>query len=317
MSTPYANPIVPQRADPYVYLHEDGFYYFTASVPEYDRIIVRRAATIQDLGEAEERTVWTYHASGPMSQHIWAPEIHHIDGRWYIYFAAGEREDIWKIRPYVLACEGPDPMQDAWVERGPMRALRPESEAFTDFSLDMTTFKHRGARYAIWAEKRNNVSNLYIDKMVDPCTIEGREALIATPEHAWEKVGFWVNEGAAVLRRNGKVFVAFSASATDHNYCMGLLSADEDSDLTDPASWTKSARPVFESSEETEQYGPGHNSFTVENGQDVIVYHARPYKEIEGNPLYDPNRHARAQTFGWNADGTPNFGTPVGALLKK
>jgi GH43 family beta-xylosidase len=23
-----------------------------------------------------------------MSQLIWAPELHHIDGKWYIYFAA-------------------------------------------------------------------------------------------------------------------------------------------------------------------------------------------------------------------------------------
>ena len=31
---------IPQRADPYVYRHTDGTYYFTASVPEYDRIVL-------------------------------------------------------------------------------------------------------------------------------------------------------------------------------------------------------------------------------------------------------------------------------------
>jgi len=309
----YVNPIAEQRADPWVYLHTDGYYYFTASVPEYDRIIVRRAASVQGLSTAEERVVWTRHESGPMSQHIWAPEIHCIDGKWYIYFAAGEREDIWKIRPYVLECSGDNPMEDAWVEKGIMQKRNAASEAFTDFSLDMTTFEHRGERYAIWAEKRNNISNLYIDKLVNPWTIEGAETMIATPEHPWEQIGFWVNEGAAVLKRNGKVFVAFSASATDHHYCVGLLSADENSDLRDPASWTKSPKPLFESNDETGQYGPGHNSFTVEDGQDIIVYHARPYKEIVGNPLYDPNRHARAQAFGWNADGTPHFGVPAGS----
>jgi GH43 family beta-xylosidase len=43
---------------------------------------------------------------------------------------------------------------------------------------------------------------------------------------------------------------------------------------------------------------------------DVLVYHARDYKEIVGDPLYDPNRHARAQRLGWNEDGTPRFGDP-------
>ncbi|WP_153795389.1 family 43 glycosylhydrolase, partial [Paenibacillus polymyxa] len=101
-------------------------------------------------------------------------------------------------------------------------------------------------------------------------------------------------------------------SATDHNYCMGLLTADENANLLDPKSWAKSPAPVFCTNEETGQFGPGHNSFTVaEDGSDVIVYHARNYKEITGDPLYDPNRHTRVQRLNWNEDGTPDFGIPV------
>lgn len=48
----YSNPLVEQRADPWVYKHADGYYYFTASVPEYDRIEVRRSETIEGLTEA-------------------------------------------------------------------------------------------------------------------------------------------------------------------------------------------------------------------------------------------------------------------------
>jgi len=82
--------------------------------------------------------------------------------------------------------------------------------------------------------------------------------------------------------------------------------------LLDPDSWVKSPLPVFTTSEANGQYGPGHNSFTVsEDGlQDILVYHARSYKEIVGDPLYDPNRHARVQIIRWNEDGTPNFGVP-------
>jgi GH43 family beta-xylosidase len=29
-----------------------------------------------------------------MAVHIWAPEIHFIDGKWYIYFTAGRSDDI-------------------------------------------------------------------------------------------------------------------------------------------------------------------------------------------------------------------------------
>lgn len=76
----YNEPWILQRADPYVYCHTDGTYYFTASVPEYDRIVLRRAAHLADLADAEEHEVWHKHESGPQSIHIWAPELHYLFG---------------------------------------------------------------------------------------------------------------------------------------------------------------------------------------------------------------------------------------------
>lgn len=314
---PFSNPLIEQRADPWVYKHTDGFYYFTASVPEYNRIILRRSETIQGLGKAEEKILWEKHDSGEMSAHIWAPEIHYIDGRWYIYFAAGGLGgNIWGIRPYVLECDDPDPISGKWTEKGMMQKSSQDQFSFSHFSLDATTFTHDGKRYLVWAQKTrefHNPSNLYIDEMENPWTIQGEPVMIATPEYPWEKIGFWVNEGAVVIKRNHRIFISFSASATDSNYCMGLLSARDTADLLDSDSWRKFPEPVFQSTEEHSQYGPGHNSFTVseDGSKDVLVYHARNYKEIAGDPLYDPNRHTRAQYFDWNEDGTPNFGTPV------
>jgi GH43 family beta-xylosidase len=304
------NPIVEQRADPWIYKHTDGFYYFTASVPGYDRLEVRRSKTIQGLQEAEAVVAWRKHEEGPMSANIWAPEIHYIDNKWYIYYAAARADAIFDHRMYVIENESANPLEGSWVEKGQVKT------EWESFSLDATTFVHKGQRYYVWAQKDPEIegnSNLYIAKMVNPWTIEGPQMMITKPEYDWEKIGFLVNEGAAIVKRNGKVYMTYSASATDFNYCMGLLTADEDSDLLDPASWVKSKSPVFQTSEENSQYGPGHNSFTVseDGSKDIIVYHARNYREIEGDPLWDPNRHTRAQVFTWNEDGTPNFGVPV------
>jgi len=304
------NPIVEQRADPWVYKHTDGYYYFTASVPEYDRIEVRRAATIQELAEAEPVVAWRKHEEGPMSANIWAPEIHYIDGKWYIYYAAARADEIFDHRMYVIENDSQNPLEGTWVEKGQVKT------DWESFSLDATTFEHNGQRYYVWAQRDPEIvgnSNLYIAKMVNPWTIEGPQLMITKPEYDWETIGFLVNEGAAVLKRNGKIFISYSASATDYNYCMGLLSADENSDLLDPASWKKTETPVFQTNVENSQYGPGHNSFTVseDGNQDILIYHARNYRDIEGDPLWDPNRHTRAQVFTWNEDGTPNFGVPV------
>lgn len=124
----FNNPIIEQRADPWVYKHTDDFYYFTASVPEYDRIILRKAETIQGLGEAEETVIWEKHDLGEMSVHIWAPEIHHINGKWYIYFSAGGLDgDKWNIRPYVIECADEDPITGTWIEKGMMKKHRETS----------------------------------------------------------------------------------------------------------------------------------------------------------------------------------------------
>ena len=304
----YPNPLVEQRADPYIYKHTDGYYYFTGSYPEYDRIVLRRSNSIEGLAEAEETVIWTKREKGIMSLHIWAPEIHYIEGKWYIHYAAGDIDDIWAIRPYVLECESENPLEGEWNEKGQVNT------DFNSFSLDATTFAHNGKRYLVWAQKveEDTISNLYIAEMSNPWSIKNDQVLLSTPEFEWEQKGFFVNEGAAFISRNGKVFISYSGSATDDRYVMGLLTADADSDLLDPASWTKSTEPVFVSNKKTEEYGPGHNSFTVaEDAEtDLLVYHARPYKEIQGNPLYDHNRHAHIQQLLWSEEGTPVFGFP-------
>lgn len=297
-------PLIAQRADPYVYKHLDGMYYFTASVPEYDRIVLRKASTINGLAEAEEKTIWMKHETGRMSIHIWAPELHYIDGKWYIYYAAGDKDDVWAIRPYVLQCGDKDPVNGVWKELGMMQAADGDDFSFQEFSLDMTVFEHQKEWYCVWAEKvgvGKMVSNLYIAKMETPWKLKTTQVLLTTPDYDWERVDFWVNEGAAFLTHEDRVYLTFSASATGACYCIGLMYAEADADLLDPASWVKLRRPVFESDPQKGIYGPGHNCFvkSEDGSEDVIIYHARPYDKIVGDPLYDPNRHAYRMNVVW------------------
>lgn len=303
------NPLVRQRADAQVQRH-GGRYYMTASVPEYDRVAVRAAPTLAGLPTAREAVIWRRPASGTMGGYIWAPEIHYIDGRWYAYFAAGDSDDPFRIRTYVIAGPAHDPRAPHW---GPPTRLE---TAWDTFTLDSTTFVHRGTRYLAWAQHEPGIdtnSNLYIAPLVAPAVLAAAPVRLSVPTLPWEIRGFRVNEAPAVLIRNGRVFMTYSASATDARYCMGLLTADEDADLLDAASWAKSPEPVFSTSEATSTYGPGHNSFTVdERGRDMLVYHARDYRDIVGDPLFDPNRHTRAQRLYFGDDGAPDFGIPVG-----
>ena len=310
IKTAYNEPFIIRRADPYVYRHADGMYYFTASVPEYDRIVLRKSHALDGLREAGEVTVWEKHDRGVMSKHIWAPELHYLDGKWFLYFAAGDVDDIWAIRPYVLECSGDDPMRDKWLERGQIQAA--DDFTFRDFSLDMTIFESAGSLYCIWAEKVSvgkKISNLYIARMESPVKLATEQVLLSSPDYDWERVDFWVNEGPAVLRRDGMLYVTYSASATGACYCMGMLSIPESGDLLDPRAWKKERFPVFKTDEEKGIIGPGHNSFVrSEDGRDgIMFYHARQYDEITGDPLYDPNRHTYRMKVLWDRNGRPVF----------
>ena len=312
----FANPLVLQRADPHVTLHGDGYYYYTATVPEYDRIELRRVRSLNDLGKAEAKTIWRRHDSGTMSRNIWAQELHHIDGKWYLYFTAGRLDAPFDIRLYVLENAAANPLEGQWVERGQLKT------GWESFALDATTFALKGQRYLVWTqrppESGKHMTAVYIAKMDTPLSIAGKATLLTKPDHAWEKVRFDVNEAPAVLLRNGRVFMTYSASATDANYALGMLSASDSANLLDPAAWTKSPVPVMASSAATGQYGPGHNSFTTtpDGKTDILVYHARNYRDIKGDPLHDPNRHTRAQAIRWRADGTPDFGVPVADAVR-
>lgn len=314
MESNYKNPVIIQRADPFIYKHTDGYYYFTGSVPDFDLIELRRAKRIEDLQDAETFVVWRKHDTGEMSELIWAPEIHHINNKWYIYFAAAPNREITGITfnhsMYVIECEDENPLTGTWTEKGKVET------GWDSFALDATTFQHNGKLYYVWAQEdlnveKNSHSNIYIAEMENPWTLKSKAVLLTKPEYDWEIQLFWVNEGPAILKKNGKIFLTYSASGTDENYCMGMLTADENSDLLDKNSWIKSKEPVFRTSYENKQYGPGHNSFTVsEIGEDLLVYHSRNYTELKGDPLSDPNRHARIEVIKWNADGTPDFGVP-------
>ena len=300
-------PLILQRADPYVYFHSDGYYYFTASVPEYDRIELRRSWSVKGLAQAQGVTIWKKHADGPMSWHIWAPELHYINGKWYIYFAAGRAEDPWWIRTYVLENTSPDPFCGQWEEKGLL-----ESE-WDSFMLDTTVFNHKDKWYAVWAQKnedRSINSALYIAQMESPIKLKLPQSLLTLPEYDWECRGFKVNEGPAVLKRNGKIFITYSASATDATYCMGMLVADENADLTKAESWKKLDRSVFATDAEKGIFGPGHNSFTSsrDGKEDYLIYHARPYAQVDlAFALYDPNRHTWVKRIKYDDKGYPVF----------
>lgn len=300
----FTNPLLPSGPDPWVTRHEGVFYYMHTSG---DRLEIRKTRDIARLAEATPKVIWRPPATGPNAISIWAPELHRIGGKWYVYYtaaASGQDNDAHR-GVFVLENSADDPTTGAWIDRGRVN---------TRYSgIDGTTFVYGGKRYFVYSPYVGPDSVLAIARMANPWTLEGEEAIIARPEYDWEKQGGrQILEGPEFLfGPEGDLFLSYSASACwSDDYALGLLSASAGSDPLDPDVWTKSPRPVFRKSPENGVYAPGHNGFfTAANGRENwIIYHANPGPSMKCTSKRSP----RIQRFDWDANGAPVFGEPVG-----
>ena len=314
MNRTFTNPILESAPDPYVYKHTDGYYYMTYTTGT--NITVRKSKILSCMNVADTKVIWAPPENTPYSKALWAPEIYNFDNNWYIYFTATDGSGKNR-RLYVLENKNEDIFSDNWIFKGKI-------DIPTDrWAIDATLFEHNGRRYMVWSgwyEYKNISQNLYIIEMKNCCEVKGDRILLSEPEYVWERniaknysLPF-VNEGPSILKRNGKIFIVYSASHFTTEYCLGLLSADENSDLLNPLSWTKTPEPILTKSETNKVFAPGHNSFTVspDGTEDWIVFHAFDIPPTEGGKI----RNARIQKFDWNEDGTPHFYEPVSNMTE-
>jgi GH43 family beta-xylosidase len=141
--------------------------------------------------------------------------------------------------------------------------------------------------------------------MRNPLTISGPRVLLATPDQAWERVAMPICEGPQVLRRNGDVFIVYSASGSwTTDYCLGLLH-NRGGDVLNPAAWRKHG-PVFQKSGDV--WGVGHCSFVKSSCQseDWMLYHSKSSSQ----PGWE-DRDVHAKRFEWTSEGFPEFGAPL------
>ncbi|WP_437918986.1 family 43 glycosylhydrolase [Sphingobacterium sp. LRF_L2] len=299
----FSNPILPRGADPWV-TQKNGKYYFTYT--QGSKVVLYETERISELALAKSHDAWTPPSGTSYSSNIWAPELHEINGKWYIYFSADNGSNA-NHRMYVIENDSANPMEGTWTWKGKV------SDPTDQWAIDGTVLHYNNTMYMLWSGGNAGAppQNIYIAKMSNPWTIEGEKVAIASPTYPWEKYGNPINEGPQVLESpTGDTFVVYSGSGYwVDNYCLGLLRLKSGGDPMNPSDWTKTANPIFSMKAESGAYGPGHNGFfkSPDGTEDWIIYHARSLPNGGNNN----GRNARIQTFSWNNDGTPNLGEPL------
>lgn len=300
----FTNPLSQRGPDPWLTYH-DGSYYL-ATTTWNSTVTMRRASTLAGLATATDQVIFNLtrpNGAGTM----WAPEFHLLDGpngkRWYFYYTAGrEPYDLGTQRIHVLESAGLDPMgpysfkadlldptQDNtwnWTRHPPVeRPAVPAGHVLQRLAAHV----HPAAVQPVDGE-RHAQGAVHADVQLGDGRRRGQRG----------------RGGSAAGR---KTFIVYSAShCSTPDYKLGMLTYNG-GDPLNSASWVKSPNPVFQRSNANGVYGPGHNGFfkSPDGTEDWIVYHAN--NSASGG--CDMNRSTRAQKFTWNADGTPNFGTPV------
>ncbi|WP_445738172.1 glycoside hydrolase family 43 protein [Mariniflexile sp.] len=304
-TTTFRNPVLDSGPDPWVFKNGDEYFVtFTTG----NNITLVRTNKMSDLKNGTKKVIWIPPAGGMNSKEIWAPELHKINGAWYVYYAASNGDNNTH-RMWVLENTSTDPFQGVWLDKGELKL--PDDK----WAIDGSPFEFNGKYYFAWSgwEGDNNVrQDIYIAEMENPLSIVGQRVNILKPENAWETNGTnpEVTEGPEFFLKNDKVFIFYSAGACwKDGYSIGAIYMDINSNPKEVNSWKRLPNnPLFVSNNTGNAFGPGHNSFfkSLDGQEDWILYHANP----QPGQGCGGNRSVRMQKFSWDSNGFPLLGSP-------
>ncbi len=328
--------------DPWVTYHDGWYYYMVTGNAFY----VSRS---RELERVNSNPVSVFNMNDLVSEEnnigivkeLWAPELHFIDGHWYIYFTIydGETEDetAWNgctgrpanHRMYVLESETED-IYSTFTFKGQLKEVDEDYKNDAGWNnaeynikpghwaIDQSIFKWKGKLYAVWSGWSGYTSvdqRIFIAEMSDPYTISSSRVELSRPNYAYETYSVIpaVNEGPqALISPDGSTLnIAFSANRFDDStYSLGLLTLKKDGDPLNADDWTKTDKPVLQTNTEKSTYSVGHCSFVAspDKSEYYLIYHARGGENVATNP-----REIRIQQFYWYDNGTPCFEKPINA----
>ena len=294
----FTNPIG-EGADPWVITAGKQFWYCGSG---NGGIFVCASDSLPAILQKKKNMIFIPPVNCEYSHEIWAPELHYLKGKWYVYFAADSGNNVHH-RMYVLegGSDSTNPLNGNYRYKGKLAA------SIDNWAIDGTAFEYKKQLYFVWSGwpgKTNVTQCLYIAKMKNPYTIDGERVEISCPTEDWETIGNpTIKEGPEVLVKNKLVHIIYSASGSwTDDYCLGRITCSN-GDLMNKDSWKKTG-PVFSKTDDV--FGPGHASFVQMPSKNTwwIVYHAA---RVKGSGW---DRDIRIQSFTWDKD-IPVFGKPV------
>jgi beta-xylosidase len=206
----------------------------------------------------------------------WAPEVLELDGRYVLYYTANAADAGLQCIGRAVAAAPPGPFRDE--AKAPLVCQRAEGG-----SIDPSPFRDEdGALYLLWKNDGNCCAKdtwIYAQRLSqDALRLEGQPARLVRQDAGWEAD---VIEAPAMVRREGRYYLFFSANAFDADlYAVGYARCDA------PLGPCRDApeNPILRSG--CEASGPGHQAIVEVDGETWIAYHAWPRSGEEERELW-------------------------------
>jgi GH43 family beta-xylosidase len=296
----FFNPIrSAESPDPWV-IQKDGFYYLLVTTG--DGVWIHKSDKLENVGKAPRVKVWS--TGSGISYDVWAPELHYLNNKWYIYTCGAFGTN--GMRLFVLEGDATDALKPYTF----IGLLNPNSNA-----IDANVWQDPkdSALYMTWSQWASDQDqSVYIAKMKSPTELMTPYVKISSPTAEWEQKGWNVNEGPAFIKRNNKLHIIISVSGcSTSDYALARLTCS-DGNYLNASSWTKSTGLVFKRSDENKVWGTGHHGFTKspDGKEDWLVYHAK-----SGQINTNSDRSVRIQKFTWDIADNPVFGEPYPTIV--
>ena len=102
----FSNPIIDNGQDPWVTEYNGHYYYIWSA---WNNLYVSESRRLEEIASGAAKSVFQAPAGTSYSHNLWAPELHRLDDKWYIYFAADDGNNS-NHRMYVLEGNASDPL---------------------------------------------------------------------------------------------------------------------------------------------------------------------------------------------------------------
>ncbi|KIW18447.1 hypothetical protein PV08_02735 [Exophiala spinifera] len=250
--------------DPWMVRH-NNLYYLTFTCG--DRVDILMSRNVEDFRSCNKITAWHPPPNTPWSTDLWAPELHHINGTWYVYFCAAHLgRGSLSHRTVLLRSSSQDPMDAAgWTFLGPLQGI-PDH-----WNVDATVFTLRGRLFCCYSgwppgDFSDTQQDVFLVELADPEHALARTlTCISRAELPWERPDGGrrgVNEGPTWLSMAGFEGIVYSANGSwTSDYTLGLLRFTG-GDPLQASSWQKRHAPLLKSCKDKGgPFGPGHASF--------------------------------------------------------